>query len=117
MLLSRILSPPDTSSNSTAEDIDIFSSAHSLLFPDSYITQHGQAGSSIIYRSPTFHGHHDIELHLADPNIESERLLFAHYLWNASLVLAGLIEDGFSGDAGGRWDVKGHRVLELGAGM
>ncbi len=35
----------------------------------------------------------EIELELADPGGEDDRLLFAHYLWNAAILLAVFIEE------------------------
>ena len=48
-------------------------------------------------------------MRLADPPRQDERLLFGHYVWNAGVLLAALIEDA-------KWDVRGQTVLELGAG-
>lgn len=116
---------------------DIFSAAAGLLFPDDTNNSHGDPGSTVTYSSPLFG---DIDLRVAyDPKGEEERGLFAHYLWNAGVWLAGTVgscgdEDnghvarladlGFgheriAGDAQGtleEWNVKGKTVLELGAG-
>ncbi|MCJ1478331.1 hypothetical protein MMC13_007009 [Lambiella insularis] len=97
---------------------DIFSSAIGLIFTDDLHTQHGDPGSSVIYKS---HAFGDLELRLADPHGEDARKLFAHYLWNAGVLMAELIgggaQDGEPVTAGrGRWGVAGERVLELGAG-
>lgn len=60
--------------------------------------------------------------------VEEGRKLFAHFLWSAALVVAQGIEDADAVARGGdgkatfnkddtmMWNVKGHRVLELGAG-
>lgn len=55
--------------------------------------------------------------------VDEGRKLFAHFLWSAAMVVAQGVEDA---DAIGKipgsridkkmWNVKGHRVLELGAG-
>jgi predicted nicotinamide N-methyase len=63
-------------------------------------------------------------LHIpAHPDVDEGRKLFAHYLWNASVVVAEGVEQGSRkgtedvGDWDHRWwDVRGQRVLELGAG-
>ena len=78
----------------------------------------------MIYHSTAFG---DLKISLADPEGEDGRRLFAHYVWNAGVLLAemicgGLRNEGEAGSAGetvrGRdWSVKGQRVLELGAGM
>ena len=62
------------------------------------------------------------------PDVEEGRKLFAHYLWNAGVVVADAIETA-STDAAASiaeegkvqwnkkyWDVRGRDVLELGAG-
>ena len=83
---------------------DVFSDALSLLFPDDVRNQHGLPGSRIVYRSPR---HGEIELLLADPTEQDDRLLFAHYLWNASIVLTDLIERDGADGAGTRGDPRG----------
>ncbi len=154
MLLQRLLPAPKPIPSSQAghlpqsqsqsqqeeeEEIeDLFSDSLSLLFPDDVRNQHGLPGSRLVYRSPAYG---DIDLLLADPTQQDDRLLFAHYLWNAALVLADLIETdadcvrggcgggrcvggerggcegGGGGGGGGRWRVQGKRVVEIGAGM
>ena len=68
----------------------------------------------------------------AHPDEEEGQSLFAHYLWNASVVVAegvervaAMREKGEGGEGGhlwwswGRgayWDVRGKSVLEVGAG-
>jgi hypothetical protein len=97
--------PPDKN-----EDVeDIFAAAPGLIFADDTRTLHGDTGSVIVYKSKRFG---DIELETADPEKESERQLFGHYLWNASIKLAELI----SVEDDTKWSVKGRSVLELGAG-
>jgi hypothetical protein len=128
MLTSRITLPAP----STPSQEDIFSSALSSLFTDDTQNNHGSPGGSLTYTSPVFG---DIELQIpAHPDVEEGRKLFAHYLWNASLVVAEGIECasvgvGVNGDKNGqtdcrecgdwnsRWNVRERRVLELGAGM
>ena len=64
-----------------------------------------------------------------DPGKEDERKLFAHYVWNAGVLLGEAVagrrewdveEDGGEGGTGGfrkyDWNVGGETVLELGAG-
>lgn len=130
MLTTRITVP----SPSIPSQEDIFSSALSALFTDDTQTSHGSPGGSLIYTSPLFG---DITLQIpAHPDVEEGRKLFAHYLWNASLVAAegierasvavggGVSENGSGSGGGGSeqwnpkwWNVRGKRVLELGAGM
>ena len=109
MLTSKIHLPPP--STSTPEDI--FSSSLHLLFPNDLNNQHGEPGTSLIYTSPRFG---DIELRLADPKGEENRLLFSHYLWNAGVLVAEFLGGGGGDGWGEGWSVKGERVLELGAG-
>lgn len=95
---------------------DIFSSGIAALFQDPTLNQHGTPGSRIIYRSPRYG---DIDLRLADPDPGPDRWLFAHYLWNAGLILAALVEEEEEGperDRGG-WAVAREKVVELGAGL
>ena len=131
MLTSRITVPAPR----IPSQEDIFSSALSSLFTDDTQTNHGSPGGSLTYTSPAFG---DITLQIpAHPDVEEGRKLFAHYLWNAGLVTAEGIErasgegpvpvheDGdVEGSSGGvelwnsKWfNMKGKRVLELGAGM
>jgi hypothetical protein len=131
-LLTRISVPAPSS----PEAEDIFSSALTTIFTDDAINSWGSPGSSITYRSPTFG---PLELRVPiHPDEEQGRKLFAHYLWNAGVVAADAIESASSGDGalsgqyhglaseeaprvpgewdGRYWDVRGRRVLELGAG-
>lgn len=102
------------------DPIDIFSASASLLFPDDTCNSHGDPGSTITYTSTTLGS---IPLKIAfDPHGEDERHLFAHYLWNSGVWLAEAISGSSSVDLGlrdeerWRWSVKGHAVLEMGAG-
>lgn len=94
---------------------DIFSSAIDLIFPDETRNFHGSSGSHVIYKSRQFG---DVRLELADPESEDRRKLFAHYLWNAGLLLAEFLEApvATSNADASTWDIRRHQVLELGAG-
>ncbi|EXJ80341.1 hypothetical protein A1O1_08485 [Capronia coronata CBS 617.96] len=128
MFLSRISLPAPP----TPEAEDIFSSALPALFTDDAPNSHGTPGSSVTYHSPRFG---DLALRIpAYPGFEEGRKLFAHHLWNAGVIAADAIETA-SQDHDERdrldtqdpthvlvqwnkkyWDVRGKRVLELGAG-
>lgn len=114
----------------TPETEDIFSSALASLFTDDTQNSHGTPGSSVTYHSPRFG---TISLRIpAHPDVEEGRKLFAHYLWNAGVIAADAIEtasqeqqrddDPSASDLNQvlwdkkYWDVRGNRVLELGAG-
>ena len=139
-LTSRITSPTNPDHPSDDDEIDIFASSLATLFPDDVQSSHGVPGSHVVYRSPRFG---DVTLHIpAHPAVEEGRKLFAHYLWNAGVLMAegvewaswdggegggedeerggDLGEDGGGGDGGlwdrRYWDVRGRTVLELGAG-
>jgi len=103
--------PPDT--DETPEDI--FASAPGLIFPDDLRNQHGDPGATIVYHHEKFG---DIELTTADPEREADRRLFSHYLWNAGVLMAERISgQRLQNDAEiEQWNVKGERVIELGAG-
>lgn len=136
MLTSLIRKPPSKASVEAPEDI-LDDNSLTIFYPDAQRTFHGDPGSSIIYASGKYG---DIRLQLADPQGGDERLLFAHHLWNSSVLLAQMIsneadragraesEHGRDAhdisrterqhelEAPGRWSVAGERVLELGAG-
>ena len=69
------------------ESEDIFTSSLGLIFTDAAQDYHGDAGSSVIYSSRF----RDLKLRLADPEQKSERGLFAHYVWNASILMGEVI--------------------------
>ncbi|KAI0169475.1 hypothetical protein GGR52DRAFT_468451 [Hypoxylon sp. FL1284] len=110
---------------------DLLSSSLGVIFPDDVTNQHGDAEHSLLYASP--HLPRPLRIALADPVADADRRLFSHYLWNASLLLAELVEAatlrlppeevGGSADEGkkygapaARFDVAGLATLELGAG-
>lgn len=123
MFTSRIFTPLP----SAPESEDFFSSALPVIFTDHVQNSHGTPGSSVTYHSPRFG---EIVLRIpAHPDVEEGRKLFAHYLWNAGVVVADAIEVASQDEAepdtdkrrGGEWDtrywdVRGKNVLELGAG-
>lgn len=88
---------------SALEPEDIFNSSLGLIFTDDLRNQHGDPGTTIIYLSSRFG---PLEFGVADPNGEEERNKFAHYLWNAGVLMGELV--------GGRGEVGG-RVIEEGA--
>lgn len=102
---------------------DYFSSSLGVIFPDDVTNQHGHADDSLLYTSPSLPKPLFIEL--ASPVKEDDRMLFSHYLWNASLLLAEFIEADSLGipleqpraaQETLSFDVKGLDTLELGAG-
>ena len=102
---------------------DYLSTALGVIFPDDVTNQHGDAEHSLVYTSPYLAK--PLALDLADPDGETDRRLFSHYLWNSSLLLAELIERDTLpvADApasqlakGTNFDVRGKSVVELGAG-
>ena len=126
-LVSRIALQGDTRD----EPEDFFASSLSVIFPDDVTNQHGDANHALIYTSPYLS--QPILLELDDPTDAEERYLFSHYLWNAGLLLAELIEqdtlglpafptkNGSSCGNGGNGEkgpfhVEGLSVAEVGAG-
>lgn len=119
---------------------DFLSSSLSVIFPDAVANQHGDFHNALIYSSPRLPRR--LRIDLSDPPSEEVRLLFGHYLWNASLLAAELVEGGTLGLAPGdgeegvaekrnglRWggetklglplsafDIKDKSMIELGAG-
>ncbi|KAK2072258.1 hypothetical protein P8C59_006625 [Phyllachora maydis] len=101
--------PPET------EPEDFMASALGVIFPDDVINMHGDADHGLLYTSP--HLPRPIHIRLADVQAEADRRLFSHHLWNASLLLAELLEAGtlhLPPPAG--FDVAGLATAELGAG-
>lgn len=109
--LIRIIPPDDD--EETPEDI--FASAPGFLFTDDLQNLHGSPGDTVIYKSKPFG---ELRLTTCEPAKEDERTLFSHYLWNAGILMAErvsgqrLLTDRERDD----WSVRGHTVLELGAG-
>lgn len=112
--------PQDTQQEEEPEDL-LFSSL-ATIFPDDAPNLHGDSHSSILYTSPYLPL--PLHLRLADPSADEDRKLFSHYLWNAALLLAELLEgaalkDGNQEGKKGRaslFDVRGLSVLEMGSG-
>lgn len=105
------------------EPEDLFASALGTIFPDDVINLHGDAGQTLVYKSP--HLAEPLLLKLSDPLQEKERTLFSHHLWTSSLFLAELIEADTLGiplgtrpriESNARCSVKDRSVIELGAG-
>lgn len=111
---------------------DIFGSSLGGVFTDDLQNQHGTDANTRIVYSSTRYG--SLEFLTADPNDEEQRRKFAHYLWNAGVLVGELVggrpesecaereenlgEGGWwvSEEEGKCWNVEGERVLELGAG-
>ncbi len=112
---------------------DHFASSLGIIFPDDVTCQHsGDEHQLLHYASP--HLPHTLRLRTARVREEDDRYLFSHYLWNAGLLLAELIEadslglapppaedtgqggGSSSSAAPGTFDVTGLRTIELGAG-
>lgn len=93
MLTSLIRNPPSKASDEeeqeSPEDI-LDNTSLTIFYPDAQRTFHGDPGSHIIYMSKRYG---DIRLQLADPQGGDERWLFAHHLWNSSVLLAELISN------------------------
>jgi EEF1A N-terminal glycine/lysine methyltransferase len=121
MLISRIYVPPPPD----PEPEDIFQSSLATLFPDDTQNSHGNPGDRLVYRSPLYG---DITILVpVHPDLDAKRRLFAHYLWNAGVLVADMIEranhradrmiESESGASNSNhWNVWGEKVLELGAG-
>lgn len=105
---------------------DYLSTSLGVIFPDDVTNQHGDAEHSLIYASPKLPK--PLLIELAEPEGETDRRLFSHYLWNASLLLAEFIErdsleaeseeteTGLGLGEGLSFDTRGLSTVELGAG-
>jgi nicotinamide N-methyltransferase len=110
MLLTDKVVLPDISPSSDDPESYLYDSL-GTIFPDDTWNQHGDPGSSVTYKSARFG---DIKLHLADPQAEDGRKLFAHFVWNAGIWLAEALSS--SEETEKEWDVQDETVIELGAG-
>lgn len=105
-----------------SEPEDFLADSLGVIFPDTVMTQHGDSGGALHYVSP--HLAQPLLIRLADPDVKEDRLLFSHFLWNSSLLMAELIEAGSLGldmedpvrGGAAAFDVRGLEILELGAG-
>ena len=111
-MLTSVLEVPEPLDRSSE---DIFASAVDLIFPEETRNFHGDLGSYVIYRSK-YSG--NFRLGLAAPENEDGRKLFAHYVWNAGLLMAEFIDTPqlMSDTSTNPWNLQGEIVLELGAG-
>ncbi|KAF2106135.1 putative methyltransferase-domain-containing protein [Lophiotrema nucula] len=92
---------------------DIFSSSLGGIFADDLQNAHGDDPfTTIIYRSEKYG---DLELRTADVNGEEQRRKFAHYLWNAGILMAEFWW--INQEEEKLWSMKGQIILELGAGV
>ena len=123
---------------------DIFGSSLGGIFTDDLQNQHGDDPDTVILYRPSNPAYKELEFRTADVDGEEQRRKFAHYLWNAGILMAELV-GGRPGENRARdsgvgiesiseheawkdgewwtsreeeelWSVRGQRVLELGAG-
>ncbi|KAF2415963.1 hypothetical protein EJ08DRAFT_703764 [Tothia fuscella] len=139
-MLSSLLRVQPKTANAEPEPEDLFQSSLGLIFTDDLQNQHGDPGTTVTYRS---NGYGDLEFEIADPSGENERTKFAHYLWNAGVLMGEFVggrekEKGNDSDYDGvwgmrkfegkrewwldvdeeeMWKIRGEKVLELGAGV
>ncbi|RYP89748.1 hypothetical protein DL770_004136 [Monosporascus sp. CRB-9-2] len=79
----------------SAEPEDILGESLAIIFPDDVMVQHGDPDHALVWTSP--HLPRPLRLTLTEPPDRHDRYLFSHYLWNASLQLAELVEAGTLG--------------------
>lgn len=87
-MLSSLLRAIPKSPTAEPEPEDIFQYSLGLIFTDDLQIQHGDSGTTVKYRS---NGYGDLEFEVADPQGEEERAKFAHYLWNAGVLMSELV--------------------------
>lgn len=87
-MLSSLLRALPKSQTAEPEPEDIFQYSLGLIFTDDLQIQHGDPGTTVKYRS---NGYGDLEFEVADPQGEEERTKFAHYLWNAGVLMSELV--------------------------
>lgn len=87
-MLSSLLCQLPKSPETELEPEDIFQYSLGLIFTDDLQIQYGDPGNIVMYRS---NGYGDLEFDVADPQGEEERTKFAHYLWNAGVLMSELI--------------------------
>lgn len=109
LLTEKIVELPSSPSETTTEKetdsaLEYFESSLTTIF-NHVRNQHGEPGKLVQYNSSNYG---PIKLALADPDKEDTRL-FSHFLWNAGVEVAGMIEQG-------EVVVDGKEVLEVGAG-
>lgn len=126
---------------------DLFGAFLPHIFPDEALSFHGDPGQHLLYSSPRYG---DLEIMVpsypstsdkqseeiserleeakegVDQITEGRKLLFAHFLWSAAMVVAEGVEHAHSipvesepmtmKESREIWNVQGERVLELGAG-
>lgn len=137
MALTARLSFINSSDSSSSDPEDLFAGSLGVIFTDDVTNQHGDAFTSLHYTSP--HLSKPLRIELSDPKVAEDRSLFSHFLWNASLMLADLIEAGTLGLKAGddttgagagttevgkevkvpdlkEFDIKGKSTIEMGAG-
>jgi hypothetical protein len=111
---------------------DIFDSIKGSIFTDDLLNQHGDDPDTIIVYKNACYG--NLEFRTADVNGEEQRRKFAHYLWNAGVLMGELVggrpeeqaevdDEGWkngewwvSVEEEKKWSVRDETVLELGAG-
>ncbi|RYP27968.1 hypothetical protein DL767_007433 [Monosporascus sp. MG133] len=79
----------------SAEPEDILGESLAVIFPDDVAVQHWDPDHALAWTSP--HLPRPLRLARTEPPDRDDRYLFSHYLWNASLLLAELVEAGTLG--------------------
>lgn len=137
-MLTSLLRVIPKNDNAQPEVEDIFTSALGLVFTDDTQNCLGDVDHLVAYKSRRLR--REILLETADVNGETDRRKFAHYVWNAGVLMAELLggkPDGLdwrnperqaqrtdhrpewwlTEEEQSQWRVEGSRVLELGAGV
>ena len=86
-MLSSLLRTRPKHSPRQAEPEDIFQASLGTIFTDDLVNSHGDPDTIVTYRS--LYG--DLEFEVADPVGEEERSKFAHYVWNAGVLMGEVV--------------------------
>ncbi|KAJ4304806.1 hypothetical protein N0V90_000334 [Kalmusia sp. IMI 367209] len=90
MLLPSLITLRHPASHALSPE-DIFESSLGGVFVNDLQNQHGDDPNTVIVYRPSNKQYKELEFRTADVNGEEQRRKFAHYLWNAGILVAELV--------------------------